>query len=148
MNLGDFKSLLVGAKDSCVILLETAAGEESAWMVPKLSVVLELSNFWAFGRGLRDIEYADPRCKDGSEAYRILENLDYVNRLVPKIYDTDQESSICKIVMRICNRMDRCRHQKEEGESLKGGLSFNLGNAGILCRGWLELVVLPPVWKR
>ncbi|KAJ5133505.1 serine/threonine protein kinase [Penicillium atrosanguineum] len=125
-----------------VILFETEEGNERAWMVPQLCVILDLFNFWALRKGLENIRYAKPGANGGAEARAILADPEYANRVViPKILHTESDILIGDVVKQIYGRMQkRMASNAESDEGAKG--AAKLGRAGIVGWDLLELTDL------
>jgi hypothetical protein len=137
-----------GAKNDFIILLETSPGKERAWLVPKLSMVLELYNYWATRRGLQDIKYADASLSDGSAAMEVLRDKVYVQRqAVEDWLASDDSLQVGDVVIAIINRIDQ-RIVKNSTEDVTRG-AIRLGSVGIVGWDWLELAGgEPPVAER
>lgn len=125
-----------------VILFETEEGNERAWMVPQLCVILDLFNFWASRKGLDDIRYARRGPNGGAEARAILADPEYANRVaIPKILHSESDILIGDVVKQIYGRMrKRMAANAESDEGARG--TIRLGRAGIVGWDWLELTNL------
>ncbi|KAK3316875.1 hypothetical protein B0H66DRAFT_306995 [Apodospora peruviana] len=144
----EYTEVLEDAERQWVILFETSPGQERAWMVSQLSLILELFNFWAFKRGLKDtIKFAEPGPSGVSEAKAVLDDGTYASTIVvPKKIPSDTGLCIGDIVKRIFNRIESRITEgagSSKGESDKG--KIRLGRGGIAGWDWLELAGAPSI---
>jgi hypothetical protein len=144
----EYIEVLDDAEKELAILFETSPGQERAWMVPQLSLILELFNFWAFKRGLQDIHYARPGPNDGSGARSVLEDEEYINRpAIKKMIPSDKGLCIGDIIKRIHNRIERRTVENSTARDGSKG-TIKLGNSGIVGWDWLELAGAPSLSDR
>jgi hypothetical protein len=137
-----YTEVLDRTKVKPVILFKTEEGNERAWMVPQLCVILDLFNFWASRKGLENIRYTKPGANGGAEARAILADPEYANRVaIPKILQTESDILIGDVVKQIYSRMQkRMANNAKSDEGAKGALK--LGRAGIVSWDLLELTDL------
>jgi hypothetical protein len=129
-----------------VILFETEGGNERAWMVPQLSLILDLLNFWIFRTGEEEIKkkvkYAKLDSDGGAQAKEVLQDRNYVNEIVIKhILEGEPDIRIGDMVKQIYGQiLKRTTKDAESDEGARGTRS--IGRTGI--RGWdlLELTYL------
>jgi len=144
----EYIEVLDDAEKDLAILFETSPGQERAWMVPQLSLILELFNFWAFKKGLQDIHYAEPGSNDGSGARKVLEDEMYINRpALKKLIPSDKGLCFGDIIKRIHNRIEKRTVVNFTGKDGSRG-AIKLGNSGIFGWDWLELAGAPSISDR
>jgi hypothetical protein len=144
----EYAEVLEDAEREIAILLETSPGQERAWMVPQLSLILELFNFWAFKKGLSDVRFAEPGANDGSGARKVLEDETYINReAVKKMIPSDKGLCIGDIIKRIHNRIEKCTVENSKGKDGTRG-TIRLGGSGMVGWDWLELAGAPSLSDR
>lgn len=139
-----YRELLDHAEVEPVILFETERGREKAWLVPQLSVILDLLNLWACRNGISGIKYAAPGPDGGAQAKKVLGNSDYAKKeLVAKILDNDPEVSVAYKVKQIYGQIQqRIKKNSESDQGARG--TFTVGKEAI--GGWdlLEVAGLSP----
>ena len=130
------------AEKEPVILYDTESGNERAWMVSELSLILELFNVWAFQNEIPDIKYAEPGPNGGAEARVVLADDQYAKRVVVKKYlDSESDKQIRDIIKGIYGRIQQS--MKEDAGSDTGGRGvICLGRTGIIGWDWLDLTDL------
>jgi len=140
----DYTQVLNITEKESVVLYDTEPGNERAWMVSELPLILELFNFWAFRNGVADIKYAKPGPNGGAEAKSVLADLQYAKRIVvPKILDSESNQQIGDIIKGIYGRIQQCR--KEDAGSDAGAREVTrLGRTPIVGWDLLDLTDLCP----
>lgn len=129
-----------------LILFETEKGNEQAWMVPQLSVILDLLNLWIFHEGEEEVkgkvEYAKLDPDGGAQAKEVLQNRDYANKiLIKRTLNSEADICIGDMVKQIYGQiLMRATKDAESKEGARG--TWSMGRTGI--RGWdcLELTYL------
>ena len=145
----EYTEVLDDAEKELAILLETSPGQERAWMVPQLSLILEMFNFWAFKKGLHDlIRYAEPGTNDGSGARKVLDDDNFiVLEALKKRIPSDKGLCVGDIIKRIHNRIEMRTVENSKGKEGTRG-TIKLGSSGILGWDWLELAGAPSLSDR
>ena len=135
----NYKTVLKRAQRESVILFDTEEGNERAWMVPQLSLILDLLNYWAFTENLADIRYAAPHPDGAAKALEILEDPVYANRVLEaKIAEDEKDFTVSRMVTQICGKiLQRMTKDSERDEGARGMIT--LGRTGISGWDWLEL---------
>jgi len=135
----NYKTVLKRAQREPVILFDTEEGNERAWMVPQLSLILDLLNYWAFTENLADIRYAAPHPDGAAKALEILEDPVYANRVLEaKIAEDEKDFTVSRMVTQIYGKiLQRMTKDSESDESARGMIT--LGRTGISGWDWLEL---------
>lgn len=150
-ELSDYVALLDSAKNEVVILCDTADGKEGAWMVPELSLILELFNIWAMNRGLNNIQYAEPGPDGGAEARKVLAgDFKYSQRTaVTKVLESDKDKQIGNIIQQIWGSIQKAKIENAKSDVRSRGI-LPLGQTGLTGWDWLELanLALPTSLKR
>ena len=138
----NYLEILRIAEKEPVILFDTEPGKERAWMVPQISVILELFNMWAEAEGVKDIHYAKP-CADGAAAARaVLGDLEYARRVVAeKVVDSDSVRQVGDVIKGIYGRIQQCMKLNAESDAGAPGTK-RLGSTGLIGWDWLELAGL------
>lgn len=104
----DYMTVLNTTKDEPIIVFDTEPGNERAWMVPQLSLILEFFNIWALRRGIGDIRYAEPSPDGGEAAKAVLANIPYAQRIVvPKILNSESELQVGDIIKQIYGKLQQ-----------------------------------------
>ncbi|KAK3379017.1 hypothetical protein B0T24DRAFT_522674, partial [Lasiosphaeria ovina] len=144
-ELDDYVALLDSSEKRAVILYDTADGKEKAWMVPELSLILELFNIWAMRRRLGDIKYAEPGPDGGAEARKVLAgdpgSPDYSyskRKAVERVLDTNKDKQIGNIIEQIWGSIQKIRIENAGSDTGSRGI-FPLGQTGLTGWDWLEL---------
>ncbi|KAK8872626.1 thioredoxin-like protein [Apiospora arundinis] len=136
----NYNDILNHASKAPVILFDTQKGKERAWMVPQLSLILDLYNFWAHCRQVRDIRYAALGPDGGSNAKAVLEDQDYSRMNVGReILVNDREVSVGTKIKTIYSRIQKFMEKNQEDESGASG-TVNTGHTQLPGWDWLELI--------
>jgi hypothetical protein len=145
----EYTEVLDDAEKEQAILFETSPGQERAWMVPQLSLILELFNFWAFNKGLHDLmRFAIAGPNDGSNARAVLDKDEFiVQEAMRKRIPSDKGLCVGDIIKRIHNHIELRTIENSKGKDGTRG-TIKLGSSGILGWDWLELVVAPSLSDR
>ncbi|KAG6353679.1 hypothetical protein INS49_005388 [Diaporthe citri] len=103
-----YSEVLKRAAAQPVILFDTKPGMERAWMVPQLSLVLDLFNFWVFCQRDADkevaerVRYAEPGPDGGEMAKAVLSNREYADQVVIKSgHEGETEMNVGAMIKRI-----------------------------------------------
>ncbi|KAK1758867.1 serine/threonine protein kinase [Echria macrotheca] len=138
----NYLEILRVAESEPVILFDTEPGNERAWMVPQISLILELFNIWAETAGIEDIHYAKASADGGAEARAILADLDYARRVVgKKALESDAERQVGDVIKGIYGRIQQCMKINAESDIGARGTK-RLGSTGVVGWDWLELTDL------
>lgn len=145
----DYTEVLDDAETEHAILFETSPGQERAWMVPQLSLILELFNFWAFKKGFHNLmRFATAGPNDGSNARAVLDDDDFiVLEALKKRIPSDKGLCVGDIIKRIHNRIELRTVENSKGKEGTRG-TIKLGASGILGWDWLELAGAPSLSDR
>jgi hypothetical protein len=144
----EYDDVIVAAEGKCVILLETSPSEGRAWMVPQLSMILELYNYWALKKELKDIRYAASSPDGHPTAKEILNDNVYVNQVVVPQKGGDPQLCMSDIVKRIGNRLDR-RVIENKGENLaRPAFRLKFGGSHFTGWDWLDVAFELPISTR
>lgn len=146
-KMSDYKGILDRAKDGVVILCDTKRGEERAWMVSELSVILELFNIWATRRGWKDIQFARLGSDGGDEARKVLvgdpsKRYEYSKRLAIESVAMDEtDKNIADIIKHIYVLIKKIRTATRDfAEDSSGVLA--LRRTSFTGWDWLDLTDL------
>lgn len=137
-----YKEILNHAETDPIILFETEPGNERAWLVPKLSVILDLLNYWAERNSdsHAPLRYAQPVSDGGRAAKTVLQVPEYANRvLIEPILGSEAAVGVGDIVRRIYGQMQRREVACARGERGARG-TVELGRRGLLGWDLLELI--------
>ncbi len=143
-----YQEILNYAENDPVIIFETEPGNERAWLVPRLSVILDLLNYWAGQNGDAGaaVLYAQVLPNGGRASKEVLREREYAKTVLvgPTLEDTGVR--VGDIVKRLYGQMQRREEACAKSErGAKGTAEF--GRRGLL--GWdLRELVEPPVVVR
>lgn len=146
-DVKNFSLLLERTREKPVILFDTEKGKEKAWMVSQLSMLLDLYNYWAFRKGLKDVKYAQAGADGGEQAKRILDDNAYVTRvLYEKKGSEDKDLNVADMIMRIYSRFMHRGPGGRESDQLSD-ITVPVGTVGdkILGWDWLTLIESTPL---
>lgn len=141
-----YSEVLKRAAAQPVILFDTKRGMERAWMVPQLSLVLDLFNFWAFCQRETDkevaerVRYAKPGPDGGEMAWEVLSRHEYASQVAIRSgYQGEPEVRVGAMIKRI-NRTVEARWFKnaESDEGAPGTMC--IGRTPITGWDWMELI--------
>lgn len=136
------EDVLSMAAEEPIILFEMELGKERAWMVPQLSLVLDLYNFWASGLGkdqLKKIQYADLGGDAGKNAKAVLENTEYANQVVQKkILSKEEDTIVSDKIKQICSNIQNWVVKNADADE-ETGWSVRMGRTPMNGWDWLEL---------
>lgn len=139
-----FIDMLDHAAEQPVILFETEPGEERAWMVPKLAVILDLFNFWAVRQGgsvEKSVRFVEEGFDAGHNAKKVLEDKRYVNKVVQKkLHNDDKDTTVGDIIKKIFRALCKLERKDAEANDSSRKIKLRLGRQPIT--GWdpLELI--------
>lgn len=139
-----YRQMLKLAAKEPVILFDTELGNERAWMVPQLSLILDLYNFWA-GRHedaevRKQVRYAKLGPDGGENAKTALDDDKFSSKiLIKSSYPGDPEQSAGAIVKKIWGRI-RTRVQKDDSSDDGARGTWNIGRTPIPGWDWMELI--------
>lgn len=129
-----------------VILFDTQTGMERAWMVPQLSLVLDLFNFWAFCQRETDeefanqVQYAKAGPDGGKMAMDVLSNREYASQVAIKSgYKGEPELRIGAMIKRINSIVEARRFKNAESDEGAPG-TMRIGQTPITGWDWMELI--------
>lgn len=129
-----------------VILFDTKPGMERAWMVPQLSLVLDLFNFWAFCQRETDkevanlVRYANPGPDGGEMAMAVLSSNEYASQVAIKSgYQGETEVLVGDMIKRI-NRTVEARWSKNADTDEGAPGTMRIGRTPITGWDWMELI--------
>ncbi|RWA05128.1 hypothetical protein EKO27_g9974 [Xylaria grammica] len=132
-----YEQMLRYAQRKSVILFDTDKGNERAWMVSQLSMILELFNIWALRDNLPDIRYASSEADGGAAAFDVLSNSDYQKRdFDPSLPDV----KIRDIIRLLYGRMRKMISQGIIGSGAWETPGLSLRSHRIVGWDWLELI--------
>ncbi|KAF2023875.1 hypothetical protein EK21DRAFT_79993, partial [Setomelanomma holmii] len=134
-----YRDLLRRTESEPIILFDTERNKERAWMVPQLSLILDLFNLWASQNGFDNIKYANPCSDGGVEAKRVLGDTAYAKRVAyTRILDSESDLSVGDVIKKIYGRMRQCVETSAESDEGSRGLK-RMGRGGIVGWDLLEL---------
>lgn len=139
-----FTDMLNQTAKQPVILFETDPGEERAWMVPKLAVILDIYNFWAFRQGgsaRKAMRFADAGFDAGENAKKVLEDERYVNLVVQKkLHKDDKNTTVGDVIRKIFRGLCKLELKNAEANDSSQPIKVRLGRQPV--PGWdlLDLV--------
>jgi hypothetical protein len=131
-----YSSVLELAEKNAVILFDTEKQNQRAWMVPQLSVILDLYNYWAHTeKHLQNIRFIQPNNPYTDTARKILSNKPYYKTpVVLKETESDPpDLTISDMVLYIYGQMISRDLKKLKSDAGAKG-TFQTGRSGIL--GW------------
>lgn len=129
-----------------VILFDTKQGMERAWMVPQLSLVLDLFNFWAFCQRhtnkevAKRVRYARPGPDGGEMAREVLSRHEYASQVAIKSgYQGEPEVRVGAMIKRINRTVEARWFKNAESEEGAPG-TMCIGRTPITGWDWMELI--------
>lgn len=140
----EFTDMLEQTAKQPVILFETDPGEERAWMVPKLAVILDIYNFWAFcqgGSARKAMRFADAGFDAGENAKKVLEDGRYVNLVVQKkVHKDDKDTTVGDVIRKIYRGLCKLELKNAEANDSSQAIKLRFGPRPV--PGWdlLDLV--------
>lgn len=143
-----YQEILNYAQKDPVIIFETEPGNERAWLVPRLSVMLDLLNYWAGQNGDTDavIRYAQPLPDGGGASKSVLREREYAKTVLVEPTLGEVGVRVGDVVKRLYGQMQRREEACAKSERGARGTA-ELGQSGLL--GWdLRELVEPPVVVR
>lgn len=127
-----------------VILFETDPGEERAWMVPKLAVILDMYNYWAYRQGgaaKKAIKFAEEGFDAGENAKKVLEDKHYVNRVVQKgLLKGDKDTTVGEVITNIFCTLRKLELRNAEANESSRAPKLRLGRQQVTGWDLLDLV--------
>ena len=144
-----YSSVLESAKAQSVIIFDTENQNERAWLVPQLSVILDLVNKFACQLDSRPrIEFAAPIADGAAASELVLKNPDYANRVLRRaIVNDEKDNRVADIVKAIYAEM--CKRAELDAGSERSARGTKELSREYL-RGWdlLELCNPPMVSRQ
>lgn len=141
---GSFTDMLESTAKQPVILFETEPGEERAWMVPKLAVILDIYNFWAFRRGGpagKAIRFADAGFDAGENAKKVLNDKRYVNTVVQDVlHKDDKKMTVGDVIKKIYRGLCKLECRNAEANDTSRAPRVRFGRQQITAWDPLDLV--------
>ncbi len=143
-----YQEILNYAENDPVIIFETEPGNERAWLVPRLSVILDLLNYWAGQNRDTDaaILYALALPDGGRASKEVLREREYAKTVLIRPTLDDTGVRVGEIVKRLYGQMQRREEACAKSERGAQGTA-EFGRYSLL--GWdLRELVEPPVVVR
>jgi hypothetical protein len=143
-----YREILNYSEKDPVILFETATENERAWLVPRLSVILELVNYWAEKNKDPNavVRYAPALPDGGRAAKEVLQLPEYANMVLVAPTLDDTRIRVRDIVKRVFVQMQRRESACVKSDRGARG-TLELGRQSLL--GWdLREVVEPRIIAR
>jgi hypothetical protein len=101
-----YMDLLDAAAKTSVILFDTEPHNERAWLVPQLSIILDLVNYWSYKNKVNDLRFADLTALGGYAAEAVLKDPLYANKVLRKaILDDEKDERVADKVEDIYMQM-------------------------------------------
>ncbi|KAK7931227.1 hypothetical protein PG985_001939 [Apiospora marii] len=133
-----YKDILKSSSKDSVILFETQDGNERAWMVPQLSVILDLYNFWAHQNGI-EMRFARLGSDGSANAKAVLEDGEYANKVIQKkTLPKEEDITVGDKIKQIYGCIQKCITKDRTSESGARGTA-NIGHTPLPGWDWLEL---------
>jgi hypothetical protein len=141
-----YNQLLDSAERQSIILFDTEEKNERAWLVPQLSVILDLVNHWIYQRNREaPIQFASPIADGGETSKTVLGNRDYANYVLRKaILDNENDEQVADLVKNIYIQMSvRAELDAASERGTRGTIEFT--RQGLVGWDLLELSQPPMV---
>lgn len=139
-----FRKMVEDTAKEPVILFETDPGEERAWMVPKLAVILDMYNYWAYRQGgptKKAIKFAEEGFDAGENAKKVLEDKQYVNRVIQKgLLKGDKDTTVGDVITNISCTLRNLELRNSEVNESSRAIKLRLGRQQVTGWDLLDLV--------
>lgn len=140
-----YSLILESAAAQPVILFDTKPEMERAWMVPELSLVLDLFNFWVFYRRKENgglaikVPYASAGPDGGLMAKAVLSRPEYADQVAIKGYKGEKDFLVSDMIKRIYWNVESRRFKNADTDEGARGTML-LGRTPITGWDWLDLI--------
>jgi hypothetical protein len=144
-----YSHLLDSAKAQCVILFDTKEQNQRAWLVPQLSVLLDLVNKFAYQRDPgAPIKFAEPIANGAAASELVLKDRTYANLVLRQaILEDERDERVADVVKAIYTQMS-LRAELDAASERGARGTKEISRKGLLGWDLLELCNPPMVSKQ